>query len=112
MKIDIDIHSMLCPMCSLQSEDYNQVFMKYEITNKIWGKVFKWLDLPFSLFNNVLELLVWIDLSRIKKKKKKMVEVICIMIIWDVMAISEQCHVSNVQDAEESYFLKYHYTFF
>lgn len=109
MKIDIDIHSMLCPMCSLQSEDYSQVFMKYEITNKIWGKVFKWLDLPFSLFNNVLELLVWIDLSRIKKK---MVEVICIMIIWDVMAISEQCHVSNVQDAEESYFLKYHYTFF
>ncbi|CAI9276387.1 unnamed protein product [Lactuca saligna] len=82
VKRGIDIHSILCPMCSLQSEDCSHTFVKCEIANQIWDKVFKWLDLPFLLFNDVLELFIWIDSLRIKKKKKNVVEVICIVVIW------------------------------
>lgn len=58
------------------------LFVKYDIANQIWDKVLKWLDLRFPLFNDVLELFLWIDSLRLKNEKMKVVEVICITAIW------------------------------
>lgn len=58
------------------------MFVKYDIANQIWDKVLKWLDLRFPLFNDVLELFLWIDSLRLKNEKMKVVEVICITAIW------------------------------
>lgn len=74
------------------------VFMECEIANQIWCKVFKWLDLSFPLFNDVLELFIRIDFLRIKKKKE------CgrgylYHDYLGVLSISEQCFVSNIQNA-------------
>lgn len=81
MKRSIDFHSMLLSYV-LRVKIVVILFVKYDIANQIWDKVLKWLDLRFPLFNDVLELFLWIDSLRLKNEKMKVVEVICITAIW------------------------------
>lgn len=81
VKRSIDFHSMLLSYV-LRVKIVVILFVKYDIANQIWDKVLKWLDLRFPLFNDVLELFLWIDSLRLKNEKMKVVEVICITAIW------------------------------
>lgn len=58
---NVDIPSILCPSCDLHVEDSHHVFVYCEVVKNVWRRVFKWLDLPFPLFNNVDELCSWVD---------------------------------------------------
>lgn len=58
------------------------MFVNCEVTNQIWVKVIKWLDLPFTFFGNILELMRRVDSITLRPVKRKVLEVIVVTTIW------------------------------
>lgn len=79
---NIDFPSIICVACMSASEEVNHVFVSSDVANQIWIKVIKWLDLPFPLSSNILELLHWADSIRVNVEKRKVSEVIVLTTIW------------------------------
>jgi len=58
------------------------VFLNCDVAAQLWNTIAKWLDLPFPLFIDLVELKTWVDLVSLSKWKKKVVEVIVMTMVW------------------------------
>lgn len=78
---NVDISSVLYPLCDVYMEDSHHVFVLCEVPSEVWRRVFMWIDLPFPLFSNVADLCNWVDSVIMNSAKRKVLEVIVLTAI-------------------------------
>nr|KAJ0193295.1 hypothetical protein LSAT_V11C800404310 [Lactuca sativa] len=101
---NIDISSLLFPSCDSQVEDSNHVFVHCEVAEEVWRRVFKWLDLPFPLFNSVADLFFRVDSFTSSHEKKKSLEVIMLTSIWMIWMFRNSVVFQNTKTKRSSIF--------
>jgi hypothetical protein len=47
----------LCPMCGLETETAEHLFIYCRFATKVWSEIFLWLDIPFSLPHSLFSIL-------------------------------------------------------
>lgn len=70
---NIDIPSLLCPVCGNEEESVKHLLMGSPVATHIWRIVFKRIDLPYMAFSNVYDIFDYIDGLTLSTWKKKTV---------------------------------------
>lgn len=71
---------------------------------EVWRRVFKWLDLPFPLFNSVADLFFWVDSFTSSHAKKKTLKVIMLTSIWMIWMFRNSVVFQNTKMKRSSIF--------
>ncbi|KAL4562320.1 hypothetical protein LXL04_034520 [Taraxacum kok-saghyz] len=82
----IDLHDILCPLCSNQSEDVEHTFLKCSWAESLWTRISQWWNIPTPNFESILGIFEWLDKCReteLTKEIMKTTIIANINLIWD-----------------------------
>ena len=81
---DIDVASLLCPICSEHDECVDHLFFSCDMTRDIWALLARWCQLDIPEISNILEWFSWLDSSHILKKARFILERIAVTMMWSI----------------------------
>ncbi|GJX71769.1 RNA-directed DNA polymerase, eukaryota [Tanacetum coccineum] len=77
---DIDIPSVLCPICNNELESSDHVFFKCDTAVQLWRRVSRWCELNMPASDNISSMLSWLD--TIGVYRRRILEVIVFATVW------------------------------
>ena len=77
---DIDIRSVLCPICTNELESSDHVFFKCDTAVQLWRRVSRWCELNMPASDNISLMLSWLE--SIDVHRRRILEVIVYATMW------------------------------
>lgn len=68
---NLDIPSILCPICQLEAEQIGHLFLRCEVAARTWNAIFSWINVVPSNFDTIFEMFIFIDNARHECEEKK-----------------------------------------
>nr|GEZ24150.1 RNA-directed DNA polymerase, eukaryota [Tanacetum cinerariifolium] len=79
---DIEIESILCPMCECSAESSRHLFFSCKMISDVMRKITRWWDLEYMEINSFEDWCQWISSIRLPVKQKHVFEGICYIVWW------------------------------
>ncbi|PWA83973.1 RNA-directed DNA polymerase, eukaryota [Artemisia annua] len=77
---DIDIPSVLCPICNNEIESSDHTFFKCDTAVHLWRMLSRWCELNLPGFDNTSSMLSWLE--SIGVQRRRILEVILYTTVW------------------------------
>ncbi|GJX62629.1 putative RNA-directed DNA polymerase, eukaryota, reverse transcriptase zinc-binding domain protein [Tanacetum coccineum] len=79
---DIDIESILCPICDKEVESSRHIFFSCQFATEIFTQISRWWDVNNSEISFYEEWLDWLLNSRLQSKRRKLLDGVCYVMWW------------------------------
>ena len=79
---NVDLHSVLCPICNEEIEMEEQVFVKCEIAKKTWTEVLKWWNICNVRLENINDIFSLKDQVNFSPSTTKIFDAVIHSTIW------------------------------
>ena len=79
---NIVLTSNLCPLCGLEEEKIDHLFIRCDVAARTWEALFKWLDIQVANFRDPSELIFMIDTVKISTPKKQNILAVVYTAFW------------------------------
>nr|GEZ09502.1 RNA-directed DNA polymerase, eukaryota, reverse transcriptase zinc-binding domain protein [Tanacetum cinerariifolium] len=81
---EIDVDSVLCPICCVDVETVNPVFFSCEMAKDLWALMARRWELDIPICSNFMEWCSWIDSSHLSSKAKLVLEGVAGSLLWSI----------------------------
>nr|GEU97092.1 RNA-directed DNA polymerase, eukaryota [Tanacetum cinerariifolium] len=81
-KKDIDVDTILCPICNDDVESVNHLFFTCDMAKDLWAMLARWWELDISFCSNMTKWFVWLDSLTISYKARVFFERVGGTLLW------------------------------
>ncbi|GJX09421.1 RNA-directed DNA polymerase, eukaryota [Tanacetum coccineum] len=86
----IDISTIVCPLCHASIKSGSHIFFSCPMACHLWRKLMRWRELEDIDLASYDDWLLWINLSRLSKRLKEILEGVCYVKWWLIWRIRNQ----------------------
>nr|GEV46646.1 RNA-directed DNA polymerase, eukaryota, reverse transcriptase zinc-binding domain protein [Tanacetum cinerariifolium] len=73
-KRDIDVNSLVCPICLEDLETVNHTFFSCNMAKDLWAKFASWWEIAIPVCANVMEWIEWLDDLNVTSKVRSIID--------------------------------------
>nr|GEV08367.1 RNA-directed DNA polymerase, eukaryota [Tanacetum cinerariifolium] len=81
---DIDVGSLLCPICLEDLETVNHIFFSCNMAKYMWSLFAKWWEIDIPVCANAMEWFEWLDGLAITMKVRSYIEGVGGILLWHI----------------------------
>ncbi|GKB15075.1 RNA-directed DNA polymerase, eukaryota, reverse transcriptase zinc-binding domain protein, partial [Tanacetum coccineum] len=81
---DIDVGSILCPICLEDIETVNHIFFSCNMAKDLWSMFAIWWDIDIPVYANVSEWLEWLDDLAVSNKVRSYIDGVGDSLMWHI----------------------------
>ena len=93
----IDMHSILCLICSTVIESGNYLFFDCQLARDVWRNIGQWWNLVISAFNSVLDWKSWTSSLRLEKGESVFLEAVILTALWAIWSFQNGTMCGSVK---------------
>ncbi|GKD31304.1 RNA-directed DNA polymerase, eukaryota [Tanacetum coccineum] len=101
---EIDIPSILCPLCNRAVENSDHILFSCSMVQKVWRRLLTWWELDVSSFHSYNEWISWLSSIRLPKLLKVFLEGSCYVMWWLVWKFRNRLLFSDPTSKPDSLF--------
>ncbi|GKD21827.1 putative reverse transcriptase domain-containing protein [Tanacetum coccineum] len=100
----LEIESLLCPTCNVSAETSSHTFFACSLARNIMHNICYWWELDLVSLNSYSDWIIWFTSIRLNKKKKEILEGICLVSWWFIWNFRNQTIFAKVCPKKEFIF--------
>ncbi|GJW41622.1 RNA-directed DNA polymerase, eukaryota [Tanacetum coccineum] len=100
----LEIESLLCPACNVSAETSSHTFFACSLARNIMHNICYWWELDLVSLNSYSDWIIWFTSIRLNKKKKEILEGICLVSWWFIWNFRNQTIFAKVCPKKEFIF--------
>nr|GEY90329.1 RNA-directed DNA polymerase, eukaryota, reverse transcriptase zinc-binding domain protein [Tanacetum cinerariifolium] len=81
---DIDVGSILCPICMEDVETANHIFLSCNMAKDLWSLFAKWWEIDILVCANISEWFVWLDDLAVSNKVRSFIDGVGDYLMWHI----------------------------
>nr|GEY11893.1 RNA-directed DNA polymerase, eukaryota, reverse transcriptase zinc-binding domain protein [Tanacetum cinerariifolium] len=81
---DIDVGSILCPICIEDVETANHIFLSCNMAKDLWSLFAKWWEIDILVYANISEWFVWLDDLAVSNKVRSFIDGVGDSLMWHI----------------------------
>ncbi|GJV59408.1 RNA-directed DNA polymerase, eukaryota, reverse transcriptase zinc-binding domain protein [Tanacetum coccineum] len=93
---DIDVGSILCPICQVDVETINHIFFSCDMVMDLWAKLARWWELDILVCANISEWFEWLGSLNVSNKLKSVLEGVGGTLMWSIWSFRNRLVFSNL----------------
>ena len=94
-KRDIDVGSLLCPICMDDVETVNHIFFSCNMAKDLWSLFAKWWEIDIPVCANISECFEWLDDLTVSNKVRSFIDGVGDTMLWHIWKFRNELIFSN-----------------